>query len=340
VLVEAGSTLTAGEFAFANPGDTAIEWRELVGSCACSHMTVQVGDRLYRVKTKPKEMVQLVQAADGEQAMPVTAIPVGPRESGTVGIHVHTAALTAKKIVTVDIHTTDPQTPMVRLQLTVQGRPAIVVEPETVDLQSVAPGSRREFTVIVTSTAKEDFEILDADPFPPDLSATWEKTAANGAGVWTIHGVYEPKKLGTIGGDVKDVKGASIKGSGLLRFHTNLASAKSFTVVVHAKVESPIEVIPGFVSFGAIHPGTKEVRDVRFQPNDGTDLEAVSIRLEKLNLPAEFVATRSHKDGAALVVEVEVADNAPKGLVRGDLVVELNHPGVGPQRILFNGFVR
>ena len=48
-----------------------------------------------------------------------------------------------------------------------------------------------------------------------------------------------------------------------------------------------------------------------------------------------------HKNATAeLVVELTVADNAPKGLVKGELVVKLNHPLITEKRVMFNGFVR
>ena len=47
-----------------------------------------------------------------------------------------------------------------------------------------------------------------------------------------------------------------------------------------------------------------------------------------------------HEALGGVVRDLEVADNAPKGLVKGELVVKLNHPLVAEKRIMFNGFVR
>ena len=46
------------------------------------------------------------------------------------------------------------------------------------------------------------------------------------------------------------------------------------------------------------------------------------------------------KDGNKLIVDLTVAGNAPTGLVKGELVVKLNHPLIKEKRIVFNGFVR
>jgi hypothetical protein len=40
------------------------------------------------------------------------------------------------------------------------------------------------------------------------------------------------------------------------------------------------------------------------------------------------------------VVELQVAEAAPAGMLKGELVVELNHPQVKNRRVVWNGFVR
>jgi hypothetical protein len=64
------------------------------------------------------------------------------------------------------------------------------------------------------------------------------------------------------------------------------------------------------------------------------------MRLEKLSLPEQHFTLRQSEEGGKLVVEILVDDHAPKGLIRGDLVVTLDRPGIKDQRVLFNGFVR
>jgi hypothetical protein len=49
---------------------------------------------------------------------------------------------------------------------------------------------------------------------------------------------------------------------------------------------------------------------------------------------------RQSQEGAKLVVEILVDAKAPKGLIRGDLVVTLDRAALKEQRVLFNGFVR
>jgi hypothetical protein len=61
---------------------------------------------------------------------------------------------------------------------------------------------------------------------------------------------------------------------------------------------------------------------------------------EKTSLAKEFITATQRKDGDKLIIDLSVSDNAPTGLVKGELVVKLNHPLVKEKRIIFNGFVR
>jgi hypothetical protein len=79
---------------------------------------------------------------------------------------------------------------------------------------------------------------------------------------------------------------------------------------------------------------------VTFTTVDGKNLEATAMHVENLNVPEKFVTLRASKDGANLVVELEVAADAPLGLIKGDVVIDLDHPVVKQRRILFNAFVR
>jgi hypothetical protein len=113
------------------------------------------------------------------------------------------------------------------------------------------------------------------------------------------------------------------------------------TVRISAAILGPLEVKPGtFLTLGMIRKGQKRVEKVTFEPNDDSDLDATSIRLENLTMDPKFVTATKSKDGKKLIVELEISSDAPTGLLRGDLVVDLNHPAVPSRKILFNGFVR
>ena len=127
----------------------------------------------------------------------------------------------------------------------------------------------------------------------------------------------------------------------MLKFYTDVRGDSSFQVRVMAMVQGPLEVKPGgFLPLGMIRKGSAMVKEIVFEPNDGTKLEATSMNFEKLTMGAEFVTATSKLDGGKLIVSMSVSPQAPAGLLKGDLVVHLNHPLVKEKRIMFNGFVR
>lgn len=315
---------STGTFEFQNPTDLPYEWRDLVGSCTCSSCVVRVGDRRYEMKPKPKELVQIVAGEGGEQRVPVTAIPIGPNEHGELDVNIHTSGLGSKSV-TVDVHTTDPNTPMIRLTLTANGQRAVVVEPAEVDLQAMAPGDKKDFTVLVTSPVQPQFTMEMTGKLPPGITAEIDKADRGEATVWTIHGHFEAKNNNN---------------GGVLTFATNIQYAKSISLRVHADVRVPVEVTPGFVAFGQIHKGQKVTQEVRIKPNDGTHPKALAVRLERLSVADKFVQATPRQDGDTIVIDLEIAADAPNGLIRGNLVVDLDHPTVKQMQVLFNGFVR
>ncbi len=108
-----------------------------------------------------------------------------------------------------------------------------------------------------------------------------------------------------------------------------------------AFVQGPLEVKPGgFLSLGMIPKGKTVKKELVFEPNDGTKLEMTGYRVEKGSVGKEMLTVTAKKDGDKLVVSIEVSDKAPQGLLKGDLIVELNHPLMKEKKIIFNGFVR
>ena len=91
---------------------------------------------------------------------------------------------------------------------------------------------------------------------------------------------------------------------------------------------------------GLIRKGKSLTKSITFTPNDGTDLQVTEFAFEKMTLKPGIVTASQRKEGGNLIVDLAVSDEAPKGLVKGELVVKLNHPLIKEKRIMFNGFVR
>jgi hypothetical protein len=319
-----------GVFSFKNPTDKTVEWRNLTGSCQCARVVVRVGSRVYELSSKPNpNRLTRVTKVPGQPDLieQVTQISIDPNQEGEVEAHLDMNGITGPKQAHLDVHTSDPALPQFKLNFNANGAQLFSISPTEVQLNKMTWSESREFTVTVTSPLQKDWSIVRMDDAKA-FSATWEKVVNGGVTSWVIKGKYGPVDGETGGG-------------GVLKFTTDVQGGASFNVRVLAFVQGPLEVKPGaFLTLGLIRKGTSLKKEIVFEPNDGKDLEAPSLKFEKLTLGSEFVTATSRKDGIKLIVELAVSDQAPTGLLKGDLVVELNHPLVKEKKIMFNGFVR
>ena len=318
-----------GTFAFNNPGEETQVWKHLSGSCQCSKAVITVADRQYELSkgASGNALVRVEKGSKGDQRVGVTQIEVGPGEEGEVEVHMVMTGIKGPRQATLDIHTTDRELPQIRLKWTATGAQMFIISPKEVQLNQMTWSESRDFTVTVTSTVANDFNITSMDDPGDDFEVGYEKQFQGETAKWTISGTYAPKSGDTLGG-------------GVLKFHTDVRGA-SFLLRVSAMVQGPLEIKPGtFLTLGMIRRGKTKAQQVVFQPNDDTDLVATNIFFERLTVDPRFVTTRQSKEGKNLLIELEISKDAPRGLLRGDMIVELNHPAIKRKKILFNGYVR
>jgi len=325
-----GHEEAVGTFKFKNPRAEAVQWRSLLGSCSCARAVIRVGDRRYELLSKPqKRLVRINKGKTGVEAQEdVQVITVEAGEQGEVEVHMEMHGVTGPRQATLDVHTSDAALPQLRLKWQATGAQMFVVSPAEVNLNKMTWNESREFTVTVTSPLKKDFNIKRMDDAGKAFAVTWEKAMNGDNAVWTIKGKYGPVDGETGGG-------------GVLKFYSDIQGDSSFLVRVMAFVQGPLEIKPGtFLPLGQIRKGTGLKKEVVFEANDGTQLEALKLAFEKLSLGGEFVSAAQRLDHGKLIVELAVSEKAPPGLLKGELVVELNHALVKEKRIMFNGFVR
>jgi hypothetical protein len=318
-----------GHFPFKNPRAQPVAWKNLLGSCQCSKATITVGGKTFHFVTKPQPRITLItRSGDRETEDEVKQIDVASGETGEVEVQMDLGGVAGERQATLDIHTTDELTPQMRLTWRATGAQVFTISPADVNLNQMVWNEKRDFTVTVQSPLQRDFNITGYENTDKDFTVTYDKALSDGVATWTIHGNYAPHSADVVGG-------------GVLKFTTDIQGQPALTVRVSAAIQGPLEVKPGaFMSLGLIRRGSVRTERVVFEPNDGTDLDAADIRLERLTMDPKFVTTHKSKDGKKLIVELEVSKDAPAGLLRGDLVVDLNHPAVKSKKILFNGFVR
>ncbi len=325
-----GTGDAVGVFKFKNPGDQMIEWRNLTGSCQCARAVVRVGGRTYELAAKPTpNQLTRVTKVQGQpdQIERVQQITIEPRAEGEVEVHLDMNQITGAKSASFDAHTTDPALPQFKLNFHATGAQLFTTSPNEVNLNKMTWSESRDFTVTVTSPTQKDWNIQRMDDAGKGFEVAYEKAAAGDKTSWVIKGKYGP-----VDGEMA--------GGGVLKFHTDVHGGATFSVRVIAMVQGPLEVKPGaFMSLGLIRKGNTMKKEVVFEPNDGAQLEATALKFEKVTIP-DAVTASSRRDGNKLIVEIMVSDTSPPGLLKGDLVVELNHPLVKEKRIMFNGFVR
>jgi len=324
-----GQGEAVGTFRFSNPHDEEITWRGLNPSCQCASADIKIGDRRYRVIGKPqKRVVRVIKRPDEPEKLEnVSHITIGPKEEGVIETRLNMHQITGAKSATLEIHSTDPVEPQTRLTFRATGAELFSISPKEVNLNKMTWNESREFTVVV-SAAQPEWEILAMDDAGDAFDVKWEKLAQGQRTSYKISGKYGPVNAETGGG-------------GLLKFRTNVNGAAIFNVRVLAFVQGPLEVKPGgFLTLGLIRKGKPIKKNITFEPNDGLDLQATALEFEKLTLGKDFISATQRKDGVKLIIELAIAPNAPTGLVKGELVVKLNHPLIKEKRIMFNGFVR
>lgn len=325
-----GTGEAVGSFPFKNPTNTAVDWKQLTGSCQCAKAIVRVGGRTYELSSKPtpNQLMRVTKVpGQPDQVERVQQISIEAGAEGEVEVHLDMNQITGPKQASLDIHTSDPALSHMKLNFNATGAQLFTVSPAEVQLNKMVWSESREFTVTVSSPIQKQWSILRMDEVK-GFTTAWEKAEADGKTTWTIRGTYGPVD-------------ADSQGGGTLKFYTDVQNGSSFTVRVAAFIQGPLEVKPGgFLPYGLVRKGTAGKKEVVFEPNDDTDLQATSLVFEKLSVPADTVVARTRKDGKKLIVEVEITDKAPKGMLKGELVVNLNHPAVKDKRIMFNGFVR
>lgn len=319
-----------GTFKFKNPNSTTIEWRSLTGSCQCTKAIIRVSGRTYELSSKPtpNQLRRITKVAgQPDQIETVTQIAVEAGAEGEVEVHLDMNNITGPKQASVDVHTTDPALTQFKLNFHANGAQLFTVSPAEINLNKMVWSESREFTVTVTSMQK-DWNILAMEDAGKMFSATWDKQVNNNVTSYVIKGKYGP------------VDGESA-GGGMMKFRTDVQGGATFQVRVAAVVQGPLEVKPGaFLPLGLIRKGSALTKEVAFEPNDDFQLGTTEFKFEKLTVAEEFVAVKSRQDGKKVVVELSISDKAPVGLLKGELVVGLNHPLVKEKRLMFNGFVR
>ena len=188
---------------------------------------------------------------------------------------------------------------------------------------------QRKFSFVIDSPVNPDFKLLDHEPLPSYVKISKEQiTKLDGKKAWKVEGTFGPQADPKSGG-------ASIK------FKTNW-EGKDVTMSVIATITGPFSIKPGtFLSFSKIKKGEGAVREIVITPNDDFDLVLESVEFPKLTIDRKYISATATKRGRDLVVALKISPDCQGAiLVRGSMVLHLNHPALKSKKFTFNGILR
>jgi hypothetical protein len=197
--------------------------------------------------------------------------------------------------------------------------------PREINLNKMTWEDKREFTCRITSPVQDDFEITGHGPLPVSMEVSYRKEMENGKAVWHVDGTYGP------GADPSSP-------GGMITFNTDLKD-KTVDMRIVAFVQGPLAITPGtFIPFGLVRRGKGATKEILIEPTNDFALEFVEVKFSGLTVAEEYVKVEQSKEGKALKLTITISPDTPRQMVRGDLIVKLNHPAIEVQEFQFNGF--
>ena len=321
-----------GEFPFENPTGKVITWRDLSGSCQCVRAEIFVGKRKFELRKKPidNSLFQIEKDDAGKEvARRVTELQVQPGEKGKVVVHMEIGKLQGFKEATLQITSDDPDMKQAILRWQARGVELFTITPRDVFLNNMQWKDQKKFSFVVSSSVNPKFKLLDHDKLPPYVTVSKTQiTQPDGTPAWKVEGTFGPKADPGAGG-------ATIK------FKTDWED-KEVVMTVVAQVTGPITVMPGsFLSFKKIRRGEGSEQKVTFTPNGDFELNMTNVEFPKLNFDQKYITAIADHVGKDLIVTVKISPEI-KGtvLLRGSMIVHLDHPAAKRVKFDFNGILR
>jgi len=322
----------SGKFSFKNRTGKAISFKNLQGSCQCAQATIRIGKRVYELTKKPvsNSLHRIEKDKDGKVTRKrVTHLNIETGEEGTILVEMEMGGLQGYKDATLAITTTDPTMKQVTLGWQAKGVKLFNIVPNDVFLNNLKWGDSRKFSFVVESEINPDFKLLDHEELPSYVKIEKKQIdRPNGKKAWKIDGIFGPNADPKSGG-------AGIK------FKTDWENREVHLNVI-ATITGPVDIRPGtFISFGKIRKGEGAERQITIIPNGDFKVEVSKIEFIDLTLDKKYLSASSKQQGKELVVTVKIAKEA-KGafLVRGKMVLHLNHPAIKTKKFNFNGILR
>jgi hypothetical protein len=304
-----------GTFEFSNPTGVEQKIVNMLPSCGCTDVTMEIDGKL----------VAIAKPFVGEVVVP-------PDVPCKLKVKMDLRGVVGEKTGDIRIQTTDPELPFVSLQVKAAAKVFFEISPDNVHLGELNYSDQREFVVSVTSPHTKRWNILGNEGLPPKTKIDLKK-------------IDEPDRTryeirGTIGPGLEE-GGAG----GTITFKTDVED-RTFAVNVSGFVMGPLKVTPSFfLSFGHVPFGTRKQIDIEFVCKDQNHKLAVE-KVEFMDLqnglePAHLdYSVKDVEAGQKLILAVWLKESAPRAQGRGKIRVHLNHPSAKSRDFSFNAFIR
>lgn len=321
-----------GEFKFKNPTGEARSFLGVTRSCTCSSLLIVIGDREYTIENDPlpNTIYEYVSEGNGRRRQKVDSIPVPPNGEGRIDMKIDLRSVKGQKSAQITVTTDEARNNVILLSARAFALEYFEVRPPEIRLEQMRWNESRKFSARITSPIQPLFKINNRiGEMPKGMTVTFREERDEGKSTWIIEGTYGPGVDPSSGG-------------GVLRFLTDIEN-KVVEVRVIAYVTGPIEIEPNaFVQFGRVKRKEGMKKSVRIVPTDDFELDSSKVEVKGLTVDSKYVKVEAKRpaDENVVVVTIEILPNAPRALVRGDIVVHLNHPSAKTQELSFNGFVR
>ena len=275
--------------------------------------------------------IKNVQTSCGCTTAPLTKRTFAPGESYGIDVTFNPQNRRGRELKTIHVDTDDAGFPRYDLQISVEIRPRVLIEPTIASLGMIKAGSAGS-QIVTISGRSADFDIVEAKLRDDRLKLERvERTRAtrDGDPMWQIsYRVEVPAGL-TMG---------AIRT--FLDLSTNDPERKALSVAVNAEVIGDLAVMPDRVELRLSREGERWQREVRIEHRTQQAFEITGLDVDSpagMNVVLDLM--EEAKKDKPYVQRIRVSGDAPTapGRVSGKLMVSTNVPGMEKIEIPLSG---
>lgn len=308
-LQVAASVLFSASVAFAD-GATLVVPQKSFDFGAVPQGTKVVHEFVLENKGKVDIQIQKITPSCGCTAATVESSAIKPGESGKIKVQFDTAGFAGSKVKTVEVLTSDVESPEV--VLTVRGTvvPGVTAEPRKVEFGEISPGDEgdiwaRDLTVSLREGT--ELKIEKVHSYSRFITVTPLETQG-------LTGKYRVEIS-------KDAPRGELRDRVVVQFVGDTQTA--LNIPVTAMIRGDLRLVPSTVSFGVVEGSEVLERRVKWENASRKDIKVTEVVAAHPAVEASFVDVKAGSRG---VVVVKVDPTKLAGDLRTTVEVKTDHP--------------